>query len=522
MSLQILGYPSSWRYPFAKAQIKFNQGPSSAAAGQRKILVVAPMTSAATWTVNTPYDVTSEDVARLGAGAGSPLHRIVRAILRANKGAKITGVGYAATSGGTPAAADATVIVAFGSGSNPTSTGKLTLYVCGDVIEVAYGTADTATTIGDNIEAAINARTYLPLTASNAAGTVTLTAKISGASQGDGTVGVLRLAATVDSGTNVTITPEAAALGLGTGTDGAEGTTTEIANATAALATLTTRDDYYIVTSAWSATGLAPFKAHVAAKNEPNPGIECCLIAGYTGTLPACSTIATGINSELVQILWQKNSEHDPAELAGQMAGILQKYEEIDPTVNLNGHGDADWFILPARAASDWPTGSELNDAVIDGISPVEPVNSIRTRLGMNITTRSKDSGGTLNDFRSAERHRVSGMHHVSSTVKLRYGLTYAGKKLSPDRIDPQTRKVDPNQKLRPGVVTPSNFAPFLRKMFKEFEDASIIVSADEFNDSLIVEIDPQNNARLQCAFSGSIINHLNQASFLISETNSG
>ena len=52
---------------------------------------------------------------------------------------------------------------------------------CGETFSFALVTGDTATVVGDNAAAAINSRTWLPFTASNSSGTVTLTAKVGGA-----------------------------------------------------------------------------------------------------------------------------------------------------------------------------------------------------------------------------------------------------------------------------------------------------------------------------------------------------
>jgi len=501
------------------AEIRFNQGPSSSATGVRKVLFVGPMTSSGTWTAGTVYEAPDEKTVRDGAGAGSPLHQSGRMFGKINKTAKKFYLPVAATNTGAPVAANMTIIVTMSSGTNPTATGKLTLRLGGEVVDIGFKTSDTVTTIGDLIESAINVRDWLGYTASNSGGTVTLTAKIPGISQGDGTTGVHRVGAVVEPGKNVIVTPEAAALGLGTGADGVEGDVTEIAGITAALATVTNRDEYYIVSaSQWSAAGLAVFKSHIVSRNEPNPGKFGCVIAANTGALSAAQTIATGLNTNLINILWQKNSEHTPAELAGAYAAILQKYEELDPTANLNGYGEADWPILPQYSSADWPDGDDLNDAVLDGLSPVEAVNSSRTLLGMNVTTQSKNAAGSLDDPRSLERHRVSGAHHLLTKLKTRWALTFARKKLRKDVYDASGKPI--NQTLLPEVTTPLLARPFVVKWIREEERH--LAGLEEPIETLTLQVDPQNGSRMQCGFSFKVIDHLNQTSFLAAETNGG
>src|SRR5690606_15515427 len=120
------------------------------------------------------------------------------------------------------------------------------------------------------VEAAINARSHLPLTASNSAGTVTLTAKIAGTSQGDGTTGVIRFRAEITSGISTTISVSGDALGLDDGTAGVEGDTTESSNFADALATIESNRFYYILTSLANDTDLGELKTHIANKSDPN------------------------------------------------------------------------------------------------------------------------------------------------------------------------------------------------------------------------------------------------------------
>lgn len=511
--LAITGYPSSWRAPFTAAEILFAQGASTASAGARDAFYCAPMTSAGTWTANTVYEVANEQQAITGAGPGSPLHRLIRKHLRANKNGKVFAQPYAATSGGTEVAATGTIVVA----SNPTASGQLRAWVCGERIDVNFTTASTPTTIGDDIEAKINAKTHLPCTASNAAGTVTLTAKIPGASQGDATVGVIRFRAEIDAGKTTTVTTSGAALGLGTGTAGADGAVTEEANLTAALATITASRFYYMGFSVWSASHTAVIEAHVATKSEPNPGLRSTAITGYTHTLAAGALVAIARNAERHQIVWQKNSEHDTADLVGNLIGVLQKREQTDAAYNFDDYNESDWQILPAYAEADWPDGDDLNDAVTDGLIPVAS-NQTGSRIIMMVTTRSKDSAGTLDDFRATERHRVSVMDLFVDELLLQFSLTYKNFKLKDDQRLPDGT-VNPNQRILGRVLTPSRFRGWFNARIQDFEDRNLFQGAQAWKDGAEIRVDPQNVSRLQVGASGRTIDLLHQASFRLAET---
>jgi phage tail sheath gpL-like len=515
--MPITGYPSSHRAPFTAAEILFNQGPSTASAGVRTAIYVAPMTTAGDATVATVYPITDEATAIARFGSGSPLHRCLRMHLRANKNGKLYGIAYAASSGAGVATATGTITV----GGAPTASGLFTVYVCGERVDTAFTTSSTATTIGDALAAQINAKTHLPFTAANVTGTVTLTAKIAGASQGDGTVGVYRFRASVEPGKGVTAATSGAALGLGTGVAGVDGATTELVGLQGALAAIATSRYYYMGFSVWSDGHTAEIETHVATKSEPNPGHRSCAWTGYTHTLAACTTIAIARNFHRQHIVWQKNSEHDPAELCANVIAIHQKHEAIDSAFpGFDSYRQSDWLILPAFANADWPSGNDFNDAVTDGITAILS-DQTGSMLGMSVNTKSKDAAGSLDDFRATERHRVSAMDFFIDRTLTRFVLTYTsvGFKLKADVLD-SNGNPNPNQVLAPKVLTPSLFKPWWLKQIDEAVDVdAILQDAAAWKESSEVSIDPSNVSRLRVKASGRTIDVGHQFEVAVSET---
>ncbi len=522
MSLQpITGYPSSWRGPFSAIELLFGQGASNAPSGPRTAIYVAPKTSAGTATVNTVYEIRNEKTASDLFGVGSPLHRLVRLHFKSYKLGKVSAVCYAASSGGGVATATATITV----GGAPTSAGLLKAWVCGEPITVSFktsGTPSTATQIGDEIAAQINGKTHLPLTAANVTGTVTLTAKIAGASQGDGTVGVYRVRAEVQPGTGVTVTTSGAALGLGSGTAGADGATTENTGLTNALAILDARRDYYMGFSVWSATHLATIKTHVNTKSLPQPGLRSCAWTGYTHTLGACSTLAIGVNFERQHVGLQTNSEHDPAEIAAQLIAVHQAEEAIRGGFVKDHYAGAraNWVLLPCATDTDWPDEQDINDAVVDGISIIAS-SQTGSRLVMSVNTRSKNSAGTLDDFRATERHRVSFLDDFADTWLLRDQLTWNGFKLTDDERLPDGT-INVNQELPPRTLTPSRYKSWFSNMITEFNRDGVLQRPQEWKDSLSVNIDPDNISRIELGASGRTYDLAHQRSARLSETTPG
>src|SRR3954468_8751352 len=517
MALQpILGYPSDYRAPFTAVQIDFAQGPSTSRGPGRSPIYIGPKTSAGSWTVGTVYKVSREQDVIDGAGAGSFLHRMLRMHLLVDKGATLYAMCYAASSGGGIATATGTITI---SGS-PTATGNVTTTVCGEDITTAFSTTDTPTTIAANLSAQINAKTFLPLTSSPSAGVITLTAKIAGASSGDGTVPVLRFRSSPDPGKGITVVTSGAALGISTGVSGADGATTEVANLTSALAGITNSRYYYMGFSLWSSAAATVIRTHVLNKSTPNPGLRCRAFMGYPGAETALTTIANANNYERLHFVNQENSDHDAAELCAQVLAIHRKMESIPAGFVPDNYRGPDWLIRPVYDNNDVPTQTEVNTAVTNGICIIssDPSGSF---LVMSVNSRSKDATGSLNDFRATETHRVSFMDSFADTWLARHQVTYFGFKLKPDAVLADGT-VDVNQKLPPKPVTPSRYIPFVAKIIDEFEEAGMFQNATDWKASLRANIDPLNNGRLELGDSGRTIDILHQTSLRLAEVSPG
>jgi phage tail sheath gpL-like len=520
--MAIPGYPSSWRAPFTAVHLLFAQGPSNAAAGQRSTIFTMPKTSAGSAVVNQVYEVRSESQAIELAGAGSPLHRAVRMRFRSSKLGRVYIQAYAASSGSGVATATGTITVSFGSGSNPTAQGLLSFRVAGERMAVSFRTSDTATTIAEAIVAQVNAKPWLPCTATNSSGVVTLTAKIAGASQGDCTVGVIRFAASVEPGKNVVVATSGAALGLGTGTAGADGSTTELANLTAAIAARAAARYYYEGYSVWTSTETAEIENHVNTVSLPNPGLRCSAWFAFTGALSSLQTIAIARNHERVHPISQPLSEHDPAELVGNVLAVHHAEEQLrGGFVHDNYRGGlANWLILPVATEADWLDSDDINDAITDGITPIAS-DQTGSRMVMSVNSRSKDATGAVDDFRATDRHRVSFMDEFADTWLVRHQQTWGGKKLKDDQRLPNG-EINHNQELPAGFVTPSLYQKWFSNIITEFESDGVLQNGDEWKQSLSFEIEANNNSRISGSASGRTVDILHQTELRLAETTPG
>jgi len=509
--IPITGVPLDYRVPGNYAEILYAQGEASAFAPGREIVVCMPMTSAGAWTANTLYQVRTESVARAGGGAGSPIHRALRIGLRRNPSARWYALPYAASSGGAPATATATATFS----GTITAGGTLTLIVAGEQIPVGFGSSATFDSVAAAAVAAVNAKTHLPVTASYSTPTFTLTAKIAGASQGTATIFAINVHAEIEplsTGLVVALSGQ-----LGSGTAGADGTTTEAANFLAALATIDAVRKYYIATSLTDATSLGHLKTHIVNKSLPRSGLRSVGIAANRQALGAVQTIATGLNYERLAIHWMKNSEHDPAEIAGALAAVIQAGEELHSATNFD-YTALNGTLLPHYSDADIPTGDDLSDAINDGISPITSQNG-GAKLVMATTTRSKDSTGALDDPRVLERHRVSVTDEWTDTELIWLGLNMAGKRLDNDPLTPDG-KIDFNKLgRRKGVITPEGFKPHIRRSLDDFFAAEKLKSIQKSKDSLRVV---KTGSRLEVGIDLEAIDLLHQTTIRIAETSEG
>lgn len=513
-SIPITGVPSTYRVPGGYTEILFAQGPSTAAAAARDVIFVMPkLYASGSWSANKVVQVRNEQEAIAGAGAGSPLHRAIRKFLMTNNTAKIFALPYLPSSGMGSASADLEITFT----NSATGSGVATVTIAGVPCTIAIKQGDSPTQMAANMIAVINAQSWLPVTASNAMGVITLVAKIAGASQN----AHIRVRTEISSGITTTFTTENSSdvdsLGTGTGTVGVDGATTEQANLTTALSAIVSSRYYYMVFSVEDANKLGVAKSHISTKSQPIPGLRSVGIAASPLALADVTTLATGLNYERLQLVWQRNSEATREELAANMAAIRQKREQLDSAYNFDGYNNinGDWLIPGCYRDADRPSGADQNDAILDGISIVASRDS-GSYLVMSCSTRSKDSTGSYDDFRATETHRVSVSDEFVDTLLLRHALNYANKKLASDELLPDGT-INYNQRLYPNVITPSNYAPFVKALLDEFAGQRLQKVA-ESKKGLRVVRDPNNGGRLEVGVDINSIDLFHQMTARVAE----
>jgi phage tail sheath gpL-like len=173
MSVSFDYIPSALRYPGAYIEVDGSAAGLSGDIGA--VLIVGQKLASGTAAAGEVTLVASVQDAKAKAGAGSMLHRMVARYRAIDPSLDVYMLPYADNAAGV--AATGTLVVT----AVPTVAGVLALYIGGDLVTVGVTAGQATTAVATAIAAAINASTLdLPVTATAATSTVTLTARHKG------------------------------------------------------------------------------------------------------------------------------------------------------------------------------------------------------------------------------------------------------------------------------------------------------------------------------------------------------
>ncbi len=445
----------SVKVPGAFVKISLGVGPSNIGDAPRKNFHVGNKTSSGTGVIGKLYAILSADDAKTLWGAGSELHLMAIAAFAAYKGVTLYQMAITSSVG---VAASATLTFT----GPATSAGTVEVTVGGRTIQVPYASGAADTAVAALVEAAIDDQTDWGVTASVAAAVVTVTAKHAGP-RGN----YISLRASISSGTGVGVTASAAYLGSGATSDDPQ----------AALDAIAPERMHYIVAPYQDATQLAKFKTHADLYAGPDHGRRDVFVFGSIDSLANTTTVATGLNAGRGQVGWHFNADDTPAEIAAGLAAKRSREEAIDPAANLDGYVITG--LRPQVSSADWPTQTEQNSALNNGITPLAIVNGTVT-IGRSVTTRSQDAAGNPS-YSVLDTSKVVVPDFVGDDVSADWVAQYPNFKAAPDNANG-----DP---IPEGVLTPSMARTWLYGRLKAHEAAGRIVDVDANIDFLKVEL---------------------------------
>lgn len=482
MGISFNSIPSNLRIPFVTVEFSNANATQGAPQLPYSVLLIGQMTSG-TASANGIYPVSSpQDVLTL-AGAGSMLHRMAEAYFAANTSTQ-TFVGVLADAGGGTAA---TGQLSF---TGPaTAAGTLDLYVGGQHVSVAVGSTDTAATIATNVTAAINANTYLAVTAA-VDGThnyqVDLTAKNKGT---NGNSLDLRFNYQVGQAFPAGVACTVTAMSSGATNPSLS---TLIANMGDTW--------YHVIGHAYTdATSLSALEAELASRAGPMRMIDGLGITSAFGSNSALATLGESRNSPHNCIVAQagQNPLTPPEEFAAEVTGVVAFYGQIDParpfqTLPLS-------WSLPILNPTDLFTNTQRNLLLFDGVATTKVGAGEQVQLERIITTYQKNAAGGA-DASYLDATTALNLMYLRFAFRNRFLQKYPRHKLANDGV-----RVGQGQP----ILTPKLAKAEALGWFLDMQEQGLVQNFDDFKANLVVQKSLSDPNRLDFFLPPELIDQL-------------
>jgi phage tail sheath gpL-like len=494
-SIPLAGLAASDPIPGVYVEVDLAQGPSSGATYVYAALLIANATSAGDATKDTvvygpygtspaPFATEADVIAR--SGQGSEMHRMWRRFVSINSSTPVFGIHVTASAG---TAASLSITFA----TTATASGTVRFYYGSEFIDTTVNSGDNVTTIATNVKNNINSQGNWPITATNASGVLTVTAKIAGPRGNWFRVAAVCL--TPSFGTTSSVTAQTFL------TSGA----TADSNVTA-LSTIDATRYYYLVSAAEDTTQLGALSAQVTTQAVATSGIRQTIIAASVDTESNAQTIAIALNQARAEYIWMQNSDWPPCELAAHCAALYALGEAPDgvggPSLhNFNGLGggpgsgganplrstlDGLWSVPYPRGWTAQPTRTTILGAINNGLSPITAnAQTGKTYLVMRATTRTLTS--SLTDYRIRWPHKVRICDFYADNLQTKLALQFGGMDIIND--------LQPGQRLPNNMVTtPTAIGNAVNAQTQQwgddgqFQNAAAIIAATQ----VVREISPK------------------------------
>nr|DAJ17172.1 MAG TPA: tail component [Myoviridae sp. ctDOq19] len=459
--------PASTRKPGVYAEWNTKLAVRNLPTNRQRVLLIAQHTTNL-GAVSALTDVYSAAEVAERYGAGSQAHLMADAAIKAYANAALSIITLADHSAGVAASGKITIT------GNATTQGVLRVGIGNaDVLMVPVAAGDSADTVGKAVKAAIAAQPGLPVSAAEAAGVVTITAKNKGA-EGNA---IRLLAACTAAGISTTVTAMASGL-----------VNPDIA---AALNAVVAEGHHIIACGINDETNLLKLRAHLDTVASPMEKRWAIGVYGQTGTLAQATTLAGRLNHGHIVSAWYRGTPSLPCELAAAFAAVMASEE--DPARPLNTLALNSIGVCESK---DKTMRTEQENALYNGVTPIEtsPAGT-QAQIVRAITTYTKTANGTA-DESLLDVTTVRTLIYVSRACVDRIALRFPRDKLS-DRTPPRVRSE-------------------LIDVLMRCEELEILERVEENLPKLIVERDLQNTGMLNCRIPSDVVNGLHVVGMVV------
>lgn len=483
------GIPSNWRLPLFWLSMDASRAGSFR--NNLPALLIGTAIAAGTATRDVPLAVGNLEQIRQAAGVGSELYLMGKTFLQNNAAQELYILPIAEPAAGTAASGTITIT------GSATAPGTLPLYVGDRRVDVAVNAGDSATVIGTNSAAAINAVSELPVTAAAAGGVVTLTAKWKGLTGNQirfgSRLGGAFAGEVIPAGVSVAVAQPA----NGTGTP-------SLVNA---IANLGDEPYEYVALAYNDATSLDAIEAEFGFADAGRWGwmrmlyghVFAARADTYSGHLTFLATRNMGVTS----IMTLESSMPTPAfQVAAAYTAQAAKSLQDDPARPLQ--------TLPMLGVMAAPKEDrfgmlERNAIANNGGAVQQTMNDGTVQIRREQTTYQFNSYGQPDDAYDvvptlATLARIS--RELNSVITNRY---------------PRHKLANNGTRVGPGqaIVTPNVIKAEIVAHYDLLEYNGLVEDVANFTRHLIVERDPNNKDRLNVLYPPDLVNQFRIAAFV-------
>lgn len=468
--------PVSLRTPGAYVEFDNSKAISGLPAAPRKILLIGQKLAAGTTAALAALRCVNQNQVTAAFGRGSMLDRMYRAARAGDPLTETWAVALDDTGGGTAATGTITVT------GNATGAGTIALMIAGQRLAVGIAQGDTPTQAATKIVAAIAASPDLPVTAANAAGVVTLTARHKGTCgndvdmrvnyyQGEALPAGLTLAfvAMANGAGNPDVATVFVALG-----EGEQWPT--------------------IITGLNDAASLTAIETEMASRWGPVRMIEGQAWAAHRGTYGTSLAFGAARNSAWSSVLGTGLSPTPTYEAAAVYGAVSAYHLAIDParplqTLALPG------FLPPAAGARF--TRAERELLLADGISTFVTGADGVAMIERAITTYQTDAFG-LENISFLDVNTPATAAYLRLSIRSRIIQKFPRHKLANDGTAFARGQA---------IVTPSIIRAELISLARDLEAAGLMEDVEQFKADIIVERDASDPNRVNALIPPNIVN---------------
>lgn len=490
MTISFNEVPADIRVPGAYIEVD-NSRASNNLQQQTRILVIGQKTDDGETDAGVLTRITTPAQATEAFGVGSILDNMFAALFRNNQYTEKWAI--ALDDEGTDYATG-TIVVS----GTATESGTLHLYLGGVHIKVGVATSDTASDIGDAIEAAVTARPDLPVSASNSNGTVTFTYKNAG------TVGnYYDMRANFRGKLGGEKTPDGIAL-VFTQLNGGSGDP-DIADA---LSVLPNEIFDFVVTPYVDSGNLDALDEEMQNRWNPLRMLEGHVFGAYKGNTSDVATFGETRNGQHMTIMDAADGSPTPPLIwAAATCGRVAYHASIDPARPFKGLPLAGVLAEPLETRRSI---EENNALLFAGIATHEC-----SRAG-NVTIQRVITSYQFNTFDVPDASYLD-----ANTL---FTISYFRKTLR-ERITsrfPRHKLADDGTRFGAGnaIATPKIVKAEIVALAKEWERLGLLEDIDQFKAELIVERNEADRNRLDAMLPTNLVNQFHvfaaQISFIV------